>query len=192
MTSIIIVDKGTSIKATKAKGLTRDTLYKKCGFRKADGFERRNKFTIKKFDVDSVEVWARDTGKAGTENKYELPPPIDQTLYFGNIAIAAFDSDDEFIDLTEDTWKKVYEHLFGGFEDIDNPESEADFSEDELESVPAEQKTKHGYLKDGFVVDAIETDEEEDESEEDEICSDEISVGSELEEEKYYYSDEDE
>lgn len=196
MTSIIIVDKSTSIKATKAKSLTRDTLYKKCGFRKPDGFELRNKFAIKKFDVDSVEVWARDTGKAGTENKYELPPPIDQTLYFGSIAIVAFDSDDEFIDLTDETWKKVYEHMFGGFEDIDNPESEADFSEDELESVPAEQKTKHGYLKDGFVVDAIETDEEEDEISSDEEYDDEgidgISVGSELEEEKYYYSDEDE
>ena len=205
MTSIIIVDKGASIKATKAKGLTRDTLYKKCGFRKADGFELRNKFAIKRFDVDSVEVWARDTGKAGTENKYELPPPIDQTLYFGSIAVAAFDSDDEFIDLTEDTWKKVYEHLFGGFEDIDDPDSEAESSEDELDSVPPEQKTKHGYLKDGFVIDGDEDDsdeeygseeEEEDGSGSDEELDgdgiDEMSGGSELEEEEYYYSDEDE
>ena len=208
MTSIIIVDKGGSIKSTKAKSLTRETLYKKCGFRKAEGFELRNKFVVKKFDVESVEVWARDAGKAGTENKYELPPPIDNALYFGSIAVAAFDSDDELVDLTEDTWKKVYEHLFGGFEDIDNPDSEAEYSEDELESVPAEQKTKHGYLKDGFVVDTNEDDEEEFESEceheedecssesdeeldEDEDCLDDMSGGSELEEEEYYYSDDD-
>ena len=37
-----------------------------------------------------------------------------------------------------------------------SPESEAEYSEDELESVPAEEKTKDGYLKDGFVVDTNE------------------------------------
>jgi hypothetical protein len=210
MTSIIIVDKSASIKATKIKGLDRDTLYKKCGFRKADGFELRNKFKIKKFGVDTVEVWARDSGKAGSENKYELPPPIDHTLYFGSIAIAAFDDNDEFIDLTEDTWKKVYEHLFGGFEDIDDADSEAEYIEDELDSVPTEKKTKSGYLKDGFVVDTnCDSDEEEedcseeesDEEEEDDESEsddepdnediDDMSGGSELEEEEYYYSDED-
>ena len=137
MTSIIIVDKGGYIKSTKTKSLTRETLYKKCGFRKAEGFDIRNKFVIKRFGVETVEVWARDAGKAGAENKYELPPPIDHALYFGSIAVAAFDSDDEFIDLTEDTWNKIYEHMFGGFEDIDNPDSEAEYSEDELESVPS-------------------------------------------------------
>jgi hypothetical protein len=209
MTSIIIVDKTASIKSSKVLSLTRNTLYKKCGFRKADGFELRNKFIIKKFEVDTVEVWARDSGKAGSENKYDLPPPIDHALYFGSIAIAAFDSDGEFIDLNKETWKKVYEHLFGGFEDIDDPDSEAEYSEDELESVPAEKKTKNGYLKDGFVVDTNEdsndeeeeeeeddSEEEDDESESDDESEDEtnddMSGGSELElEDEYYYSDED-
>ena len=209
MTSIIIVDKSASIKSTKAKDLTRETIYKKCGFRKSEGFEMRNKFVIKKFGVETVEVWARDSGKAGTENKYELPPPIDNALYFGSLAIVGFNNKDELCDLTDETWKKVYEHLFGGFEDIDDPDSEAEFSEDELDSVPAEKKTKHGYLKDGFVVDGNEDESEEDlesedddddddddddESEDEEELSDadeELSGGSELEEEEYYYSDED-
>lgn len=209
MTSIIIVDKSASIKSTKAKDLTRETIYKKCGFRKSEGFEMRNKFVIKKFGVETVEVWARDSGKAGTENKYELPPPIDNALYFGSLAIVGFNNKDELCDLTDETWKKVYEHLFGGFEDIDDPDSEAEFSEDELDSVPAEKKTKHGYLKDGFVVDGNEDESEEDlesedddddddddddKSEDEEELSDadeELSGGSELEEEEYYYSDED-
>ena len=45
---------------------------------------------------------------------------------------------------------KVYEKLFGGFEDLKS-ESE---SEDELDEVPDDMKTKDGYLKDGFVVDS--------------------------------------
>jgi hypothetical protein len=204
MTSIIIVDKSASIKATKVKDLTSSTIYKKCGFRKADGFEMRSRFLIRKFGVDAVEVWARDSGKAGSENKYELPPPVDKDLFFGSIAIVGLDKDKEYCDLTDETWKKVYEHLFGGFDDIENPDSEEEYSEDELESVPAEKKTKHGYLKDGFVVD-LDDDESLDELTDD---SDESSVdddgpdleaeielsGSELEleeEDEYYYSDED-
>ena len=198
MTSIIVVDKSASIKSTKVKDLTRETIYKKCGFRKPDGFEMRHRFSIKKFNIDAVEVWSRDSGKSGSENKYELPPPIDSTLYFGSIAIVAFNSKNDFCDLTEDNWKKVYEHLFGGFEDIDNPDSEAEYSEDELDSVPANMKTKNGYLKDGFVVDG--DDSEEDEEDDDEDDSDdadeseysdeeELSGGSELEEEEYYYSE---
>lgn len=209
MTSIVVVDKSASIKSIKTKDLTRETIYKKCGFRKSDGFEMRNKFVIKKFGIETVEVWSRDSGKAGTENKYELPPPIDSALYFGSLAIVGFNKKDEMIDLTDETWKKIYEHLFGGFEDIDNPDSEAEYSEDELDSVPDEKKTKHGYLKDGFVVDGNEVesedelesddddDDDEDESEEEsegDIISGEeedLTGGSELEleEEEYYYSD---
>lgn len=202
MTSIIVVDKGASIKSTKVKDLTRETIYKKCGFRKPDGFEMRHRFSIKKFNIDAVEVWSRDSGKSGSENKYELPPPIDSTLYFGSIAIVAFNSKNDFCDLTEDNWKKVYEHLFGGFEDIDNPDSEAEYSEDELESVPANMKTKNGYLKDGFVVDGDDSEEDEEELEDEEDDDDsededeseysdeeELSGGSELEEEEYYYSE---
>ena len=203
MTSIIVVDKSASIKSTKVKDLTRETIYKKCGFRKPDGFEMRHRFSIKKFNIDAVEVWSRDSGKSGYENKYELPPPIDSTLYFGSIAIVAFNSKNDFCDLTEDNWKKVYEHLFGGFEDIDNPDSEAEYSEDELDSVPANMKTKNGYLKDGFVVDGDDSEEDEEDLEDDDDDEDdsddadeseysdeeELSGGSELEEEEYYYSD---
>ena len=61
-------------------------------------------------------------------------------------------------------WKRVYEHLFGGFEDLGD-ESEEE-SEDELDSVPPEKKTKNGYLKDGFVVDPEDEDSDEESYEE--------------------------
>jgi hypothetical protein len=32
-------------------------------------------------------VYAKNTGRANTENKYELHPPLDKDLYFGYIAI---------------------------------------------------------------------------------------------------------
>ena len=204
MTSLVIIDKSGSLKEQRVKDLTRDIAYKKCGFRKADGFDLRNAWLVKDKDVHIVELWSRDAGKSGTENKYDLPPPIDKPLYFGNMAALGVNDKGELIDLTVSTWKRVYEKLFGGFEDLGDEDSEEE-SEDELDDVPDDQKTKNGYLKDGFVVDQDDSeDEEEDEDEEEEEEEDEgmssdsgdesddmLSGGSELEEEDYYYSDDD-
>lgn len=200
---IVLVDKAGIFKELNAKNLKQEDLYKKCGFRKSDGFEMRHQWEVKTGDIHSVQVWARDSGRANTENKYDLPPPIDSALYFGTIAIVGLDSSGEMKDIDKPTWDKVYEKLFGGFEEIGD--SEDDDEEDELEHIPAELKTKvGGYMKDGFVVDGDESDEEEGE-EEDEVIEagseDESDIeyeseeemltdgGSELEEEEYLYSD---
>jgi hypothetical protein len=96
--------------------------------------------------------------------------------------------------------------LFGGFEDLTTTAVEDENEEDELENVPKNKKTKHGYLKDGFVVDSSDGDEEEedeeDEEEEEEDDSetnneedDELvleDLGSELTEESYDYESESE
>jgi hypothetical protein len=68
-----------------------------------------------------------------------------------------------FINLSLSVWEKIYEKLFGGFEDLVVSAIEDEEEEDELANVPKEKKTKQGYLKDGFVVDSS-NDSEEDES----------------------------
>ena len=205
MTKIVLVEKTGVKKDLNAKGLTREAIYKKCGFRKSEDFEKRHSWEVKSNGVHSVEVWSRDTGRANTENKYDLPPPIDTALYFGTIAIVGADAEGELVDMTVDQWNKIYEQLFGGFEDIGDEDDEDD--EDELEHIPKELKTKvGGYMKDGFVVDADEDSDEEGEgygeSDDDDDGSDEESeeeddddddlmsdVGSELQEEEYLFSE---
>ena len=170
MTSIVLIDKNCSFKQTKVKGLKRDTLYKKCGFKVSGGFELR---TIWKVNIEktkmNIELWSRDYGKAGTENKYDFPPPVDTALYFGTCAVLRTDDKGDIIDLSIIMWNKIYEKLFGGFEDICDDE---DDSEDELTTVPKEMKTKAGYLKDGFVVedgtDGENDDDDEDDNDDDE------------------------
>ena len=196
MTSIVLVDKTGTLKQTKVKELTRDKLYLKCGFKKNDNFDTRTSWTITIDDTKyTVELWAKDNGKANTENKYDFPPPVDTELYFGTCCMIRLDEDENIISLTVDEWNKIYEALFGGFEDID---SEEEPSEDELENIPDEMKTKHGYLKDGFVVntdsddnkDSTDGDYEEgsgDESDDEE--SDDEESDDELQEEQYDYSD---
>ena len=150
MVKVLIVNKLGQLKESSFKSSERSELYKKAGFKKGDGFNHRTSWsqTLSGTKVE-VELWARDEGKAGTENKYDFPPPVDTILYFGSCILLRRDPDDHSpLDLTIDTWMEMYEKLFGGFEDLDDAEAS---SEDELDGVPEALKTKEGYLKDGFI-----------------------------------------
>lgn len=160
--SIVLIETNGTIKTLKTKEVSPETLYKKCGFRVNDDFLCRHTWQVKlKGDAETmaISIWAKKTGKANFENKYDLPPPLDKELFFGTCAIVRTDINGTFVDLTKETWLKVYEQLFGGFEDIGD---EDEYSEDELENVDPSLLTAHGYLKDDFVVsdkDALESGE---------------------------------
>jgi len=150
MASLVLIETSGTVKTLKAKELTLDTLYKKCGFRVNDDFVSRHTWKVKlSGEVFIVSVWAKKTGKANFENKYDFPPPIDKDLFFGTCAVVRTKEDGSFLDLTKEEWLKIYEKLFGGFEDIG---SQDEYSEDELANVDPALLTKNGYLKDGFVV----------------------------------------
>jgi hypothetical protein len=162
--SIVLIEANGTIKTLKTKEVSTDTLYKKCGFRVNDDFLCRHTWQVKLNKTETpyiISLWAKKTGKANFENKYDFPPPVDKELFFGTCAIVRTESEtaDTFLDLTKETWLKIYEHLFGGFEDLNE---EDEFSEDELANIDPSLLTSHGYLKDDFVVsdkEAIESAE---------------------------------
>lgn len=207
MTNIVLVDKNGTLSIANIKNIDKNILYKKCNFRKGDGFLMRTTWKVKlNNELHKIELWARDFGNANTENKYDFPPPCDSDLYFGRCCLVKVDDDNNIVDLDISLWNKIYEKLFGGFEDL---VSETE-SEDELEEVPSNMKTKDGYLKDGFVVDSnsdksdgkTSCSEGECVSDSDSdcesicgsetSCSDNDSEDSELHEEMYEYTSDDE
>jgi len=199
--SIVLIETNGTVKTLKTKEMTTESLYKKCGFRVSDDFLCRHTWKIKgevcKGDKPMyISVWAKKTGKANFENKYDFPPPLDKELFFGTCAVihggtppgppevsgeqtkasgdklsgntkeggaqsklhpqastqeggGVWGAAAPHEDLTKEMWLKIYEHLFGGFEDIGE---EDEFSEDELANVAPELLTADGYLKDDFVV----------------------------------------
>lgn len=187
MVMIVVIDKTGELKGCKFN-VEKDELYKKCKFKKLDNFELRHTWKVKKnkYSFNKVSLFARDIGKATTENKYDLPPPIDSVLYFGSMALTAED-DDGLVDLTVEEWETIYEELFGGFENLADTAKEDENESDELEDVPSEMKTKSGYLKDDFVVEDTLIESGTDNSDED-TFEDE---SSELVYDEYSYSDED-
>jgi hypothetical protein len=208
--SIIIVEKDGNLKTLTIKDFKLEDLFKKCGFKKGDDFVKQVEWNAK-YDGKKyyIEVFAKVEGRHNSENKYDFPPPIDTKLFFGNCAILAYikkeDSSKLYIDLSLPLWNKIYEKLFGGFEDLASTAVEDEEEEDELVNIPKEKKTKNGYLKDGFVVDSSDTEEEistlnteeseENDSEENEgtdeteLDNDIVieDLGSELSEESYDY-----
>jgi hypothetical protein len=206
--TIIIVDKGASLKTLNVKDYKVEELYKKCGFKKSDGFILQVEWPIK-LDGQKyiVQMYGKLDGKANMENKYDFPPPIDKKLYFGSCALVSMIRDSSntrtYINLSLELWNKMYDKLFGGFEDLTTNCVEDEDETDELDNVPKHMKTKKGgYLKDGFVVDSSDTEEitgtetGDDEDDETEITNDEAeeelvleNIGSELSEEEYDYSD---
>jgi len=164
--SIIIVEKNGTLKSLAIKDFKVEELFKKCGFKKGEDFLKQVEWNAK-YDGKKyfIEVYAKTDGRANSENKYDFPPPIDNKLFFGSCAILAYlkkeDGAKYYTDLSLPLWNKIYEKLFGGFEDLAATAVEDEAEEDELANVPKEKKTKQGYLKDGFVVDSSDTDENE-------------------------------
>ena len=69
-------------------------------------------------------------------------------MFFGSCILISRDNDNNPITLKEDDWEKIYEVLYGGFEDIGNDND--DDEEDEEDNLP---RTSTGYVKDDFVID---------------------------------------
>lgn len=204
VTTLLIIDKSGTPKVLSVKDFKIEDLYKKCGFKKPDGLEKRHVWVTKCDKVSyRISVYAKDDGKANTENKFEFPPPIDNSLFFGSCAVLVEHKNlaGEYVPtiVTMDIWDKLYEKMYGGFENLGDTCKADDDESDELEAIPKSKKTATGYLKDGFIVDSdneedadySDDDSEEEENAEDENNAEELleleDVGSELSEESYTY-----
>lgn len=120
-------------------------------------------------------VWGWKEGKAGTENKHELPPPIDEVLLFGDAVVSAADADGAPQDLTVEDWETFYEAAFEGFEETGSTDSDAESeAEEEAEEEPAEEADAVAEAEgDAEESGDDEEEEEEDDAEEEEVAEEE-------------------
>jgi hypothetical protein len=118
------------------------------------------------YEAAVVHLYGYKNGKAGTENKHELPPPHDALLLFGEAVVVAttggvpsrFNGDD---------YKKFYTAAMGGFEDLDESEeedSDEEEEEEETEEVDAAEGAEAAETADAEA-DAVDDVEEEEEDE---------------------------
>ena len=182
MKKVVIISKSSSVKTENIKNFNIDDLYKKCKFRKKDDFKLRHTWNYKN---NYYSIFSKNKGRANSENKYDLPPPLDNELYFGSMIVIKHTNkipkNNQVVDIDDKEWLKLYEHLFGGFEDLGDEDSLS-----EEEDIPDELKTKHGYLKDGFVVSSDAEDDDDDYVRNDDDDEEEEDNVSETDEEADY------
>lgn len=154
--TIVIVEKNGDLKETSFRSENLDDLYKKAGFKSATDFKVLSEWKVElsKKRQYNIVLYGKTAGRATQENKYEFPPPVDNTLFFGSCVLVNM-SKGVITNLSVDEWEEIYNYLYGGFEDIGDDDE--DEEEEEIDAnVPL---TKTGYVKDDFVV---EDDEEDD------------------------------
>ena len=166
MPQILIVEKNGSIKSVNVKNYSDAELYRKAGLKSADGFANHASWSANlNGKLYTVYLYGKTDGKAGQENKYEFPPPVDSVLFFGN-CILVNTLNNIVVDIQKTEWDQIYEYLYGGFEELESEDAEDEEDDDEADDIDAHlPKTKEGYAKDGFIV-SNEEEEEEDEEEE--------------------------
>lgn len=159
MSSAIIVEKNGTVRrvSLSSNALNVSELSKKCGFKSTDGFNCAHTWTIEFNCIEyKIQVFGKTKGKAGSENKYEFPPPIDNVLFFGSCAVLNV-SYDKIAEMTTNDFSDIMDYLQGGYSDIENSEEDED---DDFEDDTDLPKTKEGYVKDDFIVDDDEDDDD--------------------------------
>jgi DNA-directed RNA polymerase subunit M/transcription elongation factor TFIIS len=126
-----------------------------------------------KYKSQTLFLFGYTVGKAGTENKHELPPPHDTMLCFGDIILLASKDESDWthpLAFKSTDYEVFYTKAFGGFEDLDEEEEEEEEEEDTTNDIEED-------------VDVLEEDEEDleegDEAkglEDTEICEEPIIV----------------
>lgn len=167
--SILLVSKTGEVHAANIKEFAEDDLFKRAGFKSSTDFCER---TVFRSDTKTVHVFGKITGRAGQENKYEFPPPIDKTLFFGTVLLLAKTVDDEKpTGLSVEEWETMYDAFMGGFEDLGTEDTSTDEDDVDAQEAAGRKLTRDGFVKDGFVVDDDEDEEEADEEEDDDVVN---------------------
>ena len=118
----------SSIKSINTLDITTFPLKVKNKFGRGD-ISRECDFNYKNI---TLSVFGFCDGKAGSENKFDLPPPIDQTLYFGCLIIIAHNNE-TIIDITEDIFNDFYEQVFEGFVNLGDEDTWSEEEEEDTE-----------------------------------------------------------
>ena len=103
-----------------------------------------------------VSVFGWKNGKAGRENKTELPPPEDNDIFFGDILAVKSDKNGKLMDFTKSDFKEFFEVAYGGFESLG--------SEDTSDPEDYDEESDDSFIVNSDV--ELEIDDESEEEEE--------------------------
>jgi DNA-directed RNA polymerase subunit M/transcription elongation factor TFIIS len=114
----------------------------------------------------TLHLFGYKTGKAGTENKHELPPPHDKVLVFGDIVvIATKGSAQQLLTFATADYQKFQTEDHGGLDDVGSHDSETDEEDDDEEVDEEEVEEEEDVVEESeeeksVVTEVVEEEEE--------------------------------
>lgn len=110
-----------------------------------------------------VYLYGYKTGKAGTENKHELPPPHDMVLLFGDAVMIAV-KQNVLVSFSATDYTNFYNETLGGFEELGSEDSAASEDDEDDEEEDEEEEEEEEEAEDAEEEEeAVVIDEEEEE-----------------------------
>ena len=115
---ILIVEKVGSLKPLCVKIYNETEIYKRCGFKSNNNFQKRGEWCITRDDICyTIAAYGKNVGRSGFENNYIFPKPLDKASLFGNCALVlhaqdAFNPEIHVVkSLTIDFWNSLLTDL---------------------------------------------------------------------------------
>ena len=145
------------------------TIQKSKNFK--DNFKRYCDWEL---DEYVISIFGSKSGRAGSENKFDLPPPEDTDIYFGELLVIK--SKDNIIeDLNKKMFNDFIETSFGGFEDLGSKDTDEDYD-------PELDRYESDFVVDDDVISYDEDYNPEEEEEEEEEYNSSTNEENELHE----------
>lgn len=124
-----------------------------------------------------IYMFGYQQGKAGQENKHDLPPPHDSLLLFGDIVVLLCEKGSSFVSplpFKPEDYEVFYNEAYGGFESLGEDEDEEDEDDEEEEDDLDENENVEDDVADVAAdtvkekpIDVVEEEEEEEEDADD-------------------------
>ena len=94
------------------------------------GYNTVQKLHIWKQEEFTYHLYGYTNGEVGIENKHELPPPIENNLYYGDIVVCLTDSWSlKPLHLNYELWIDFYTKKYGGFDDLESSSELSDIND---------------------------------------------------------------
>jgi len=95
------------------------------------GYGKISQLHIWKYENLEVIIYGWENGHRKNINKHELPSPLDNNLFYGDLVVLLKENE-EYDDFPKEDYNEFYEYMFGGFDSC-NSTDDTDLDNDEYD-----------------------------------------------------------
>ncbi len=136
--SVIVIEKAGTLRLTTMKEYSEQDLFKKCGFKSANGFEKLHSWQVN--DSLVVSLYGKQTGKADALSEFAFPENMPVKTVYGNCVLVGSvpGSAGVMYPLTLEVWEEIRPLVYQSAQDAAEKREESDDEEESEEGSVAQ------------------------------------------------------